>query len=331
MDAIIPLLNNALTRRAVRTYEQYNLSHDMTSFYKGHLFQTNIKPQPESRLLILPPEIRHIIYEYVFTPSQATKSSDIVAVLATCRLVNQEAVNMALQRVHWRIITDSALVYRKGLWNLGNLQHHLRHIDIEMPLAKIDPVGANNPFLLSQLRLDHLQITFTDIENLEDWHDEVELYHKLISALMYRELSGKFSGEYVPTTEVYRSRQLSAKRQSELTMWNFQPTSTQLVHVMLNLQAKELVVKRKSNQEDILWKYFGVLLSISVWSMDLRSRLKTSWTNPELAVTWKLSSFPSLSLMRVARASSEWLAQILSSNGPRGPFIEMGEIEWAYR
>jgi hypothetical protein len=262
MDAIISLLNNALTRRAVRTYEQYNLSHDMTSFYKVHLFRTDIKPQPESRLLTLPPEIRHIIYEYVFTPSQATKSSDIVAVLATCRLVNQEAVNMALQRVHWRIITDSALVYRKGLWNLGNLQHHLRHIDVEMPLAKIDPVGANNPFLLSHLRLDHLQITFTDIENLEDWHDEVELYHKLISALMYREPSGKFSGEYVPTTEVYRSRQLSAKRQSELTMWNFQPTSTQLVHVMLNLQAKELVVKRKSNQEDILWsafKYFRLV------------------------------------------------------------------------
>jgi hypothetical protein len=57
-----------------------------------------INMQKSSRFLCLPPELRLIIYELIFSPHPEHNTNPL-SILLTCRKVNDEAVFMAMKMV----------------------------------------------------------------------------------------------------------------------------------------------------------------------------------------------------------------------------------------
>ncbi|KAF2657182.1 hypothetical protein K491DRAFT_777453 [Lophiostoma macrostomum CBS 122681] len=271
LSSYIP--NTAFTRKILQNISRHVHNHGFDEFCWAALFQTAIEPQPGSRFLSLPAEVRLLIYIHVFAEPSSLQHSGDLALLRTCRRVNEEAVELAFAKTKWHISSTSSLNYRAGLWNLGVLQLKLRHIEICMPLAKIDAIGASNPFVLTLLPLNILKITFED-EEPEAWRQEVELYHNFISALLYssppKESHGdrtnnteqtKASGNLVKrhsdrTVEIYKYAHLQMRRRLEVCAWAFRPSPAELENVVARMRAKEVVVRCKQYEADLLWQSF---------------------------------------------------------------------------
>ena len=250
---ILLLPNIALTRKIVRNIEQRSLSHTNMRFYRKQLFNSDIQPQPQSGLLSLPAEVRLQIYKWAFSPPYQVGSMSSMALVSTCRLINQEAVHLALRQCRFRLSPTGALNFRHNLWNLGPLQQHLSYITIEMSLLKIDTTGPNNPFVLTQLPLHTLEIVFSDTAT-KGWRNEVTLYHNLISALLYRSTPRMLGATTEP---IYKSILLRLKRIAQTRTWSFNPTVEELYDVLLLSRTKNVLVKCKSSQEDIIWSAFA--------------------------------------------------------------------------
>lgn len=229
---------------------------------KDKNFKKEFAAQPASRLLSIAPEIRLMIYEYVLTrplPENST-AKDALAFLATCRLISAEATDLAFRAVVFKINTQSHLSYRPRLNALGPLQNQLRMIDITMPISKIYATGGNNPFLLMQLPLAKLRITFTGSVP-KHWTEKTDRYYKFVSAFLYRS-SPKTLGDN--TTEIYQYRHLHWKRSVEVYSWNFRPRPVDVQEVMTKFRAKDVAVRYKHEDagEDVFWRafrYFGLL------------------------------------------------------------------------
>jgi hypothetical protein len=146
-----------------------------------------------------------------------------------------------------------------------------------MRLNKIDATGPNNPFILTLLPLDILKITFSDWEP-SGWRDEVDAYHKFISALLYRsspvpdnrersdasnnteqttgseQPAKKYKGQ---TVEIYKHAYLQMKRRLEVSSWAFHPTHAELEDIVARMRAKEVIIRCKTPAADLLWQAFS--------------------------------------------------------------------------
>ncbi|KAF2279867.1 uncharacterized protein EI97DRAFT_454816 [Westerdykella ornata] len=217
-------------------------------------------PQPDCPLLSLPSEVRQMIWQYVFEyDDQDTNrlSSEQLALLATCRLINFEAIHLALQNTNFQLTcpASKSLSYRNGLRHLGPLQLHLRYITITMPIEKIN-CGPNNPFLLTQLPLTKLTIILTDNVSYSQRQGphaaSFDLRYQLVSALLYRSppsttqtVEGGISTVTLQgdTTEIYLSRLQSLARTVSVKTWNFAPTKDMLYDVMAHCRAHDVEVR----------------------------------------------------------------------------------------
>jgi hypothetical protein len=269
-------------------FDQYNLHDNITTIYRNRLFSSAIRPQPASRLLSLPAEIRLIIYDYVFAPPFDHSSAKFLAPLATCRLINREALKLAFERCQFRISTHANLMYRPRLWELGDLQKHLRHVEISMPMSKLNAVGPNNPFILTQLPLNMLKISFSeDVQYYCSltWEREISLYNTLISAILYRSSTQKLGDK---TQETYRNPYLQMKRRLELKTWNFRPLPLDLWNVMLHCQTKDVVVEVKKGYRDpdFLWNAFVHFQLVDRPYKKIKMSLPDAADNAGVATAW---------------------------------------------
>lgn len=156
-------LSNTSVRSTARRVDELTLSHSLEHVYKADLFTSPIQHQPESRLLNLPPEVRQLIYKYVFECDLGLflgrRAYIQLALLGSCRLIHSEAHELAFNTWYFHIldgprllkgtcskrrnrkackdaksreaditelIMHKALSYR--LWTLGSRIHHLRYI-----------------------------------------------------------------------------------------------------------------------------------------------------------------------------------------------------------
>ncbi|KAF2246149.1 hypothetical protein BU26DRAFT_577722 [Trematosphaeria pertusa] len=256
MDAaksvLYSLATNPITRCLAYTWDKMNSTHKMETIYKNHLFRGPIHPQQDSPLFALPVEVRSMIYENVFAPPYSTMSSEALSLLATCRLVHGEAYIKALQTIEFHLRGDTGLNFYPKLWNLGSLQQHLRHVKVTMSIKKLDAVGGNNPFVMTMLPLDTLQINFGVIK-AQDWRAEVSIYHRLVSAVLYRS-SPKALGN--TTQPIHQSLLGKRKRGMKLSTWQFFPQRKELYDVIIRTVAKRVHVRGKDGGQDIIWSAF---------------------------------------------------------------------------
>jgi hypothetical protein len=146
--------------------------------YRNRMFRPEtIMLQNNSLFMALSPEIRLAIYEFVFTPPY-DKMNNILSILATCRKVHEEALIMALKTTRFHLDGYNGLKFQTRLRNLGDLQQHLRHIDVAMSIQKLDANSGNNPFVLTKLPLAPLEIDFMTIEKADGWLRENHVYHR---------------------------------------------------------------------------------------------------------------------------------------------------------
>jgi hypothetical protein len=216
---------------------------------------------------MLPAELRQIIYEFVFTPPFEDGSAKSLALLATCRLVNQEAIHLALRQCIFTIDTNRNPILRPGLWALGPLQQHLRHIHIYMPSEKLDHAGKNNPFLLMELPLKHLKVGIhikygvekkdflgrTIQEHVED------NWFKLVSALFYRTSPGIGEDGWasIPyTRQICSDQMLRAQRRSEVQSWSFRPNVGDLSNMWFHCRAEKVEILNNDLGFFNLWSAF---------------------------------------------------------------------------
>ena len=205
-----------------------------------------------------------MIYAHVFPPGfhvvlPGTPTTSL-ALLTTCRQIHAEAVDLAHQNSHYHLTArHKKLAYNCRPQTLSALKPHLRNITVAMKLSHINPTGPNNPFLLMQLPLDTLTITFTDepivyahkstLRTIHKWHRKTGLYHKLLSALLYRsrpsvtdvvdagETVVQYTGGSVP---VHLSAGARVGRALKTKCRMFRPDNDQLRDVMLCCNATDV-------------------------------------------------------------------------------------------
>ncbi|KAF2790420.1 hypothetical protein K505DRAFT_202926, partial [Melanomma pulvis-pyrius CBS 109.77] len=241
-------------------WDKWNHSLSLSHLYSSHLFSTLPSLQPASRLLSLPPELRLSIWTYVFTPPYPEHSSDMLALLATSRLIHDEAFALALQTATFHLRGHGArgLCIGPKLWNLGYKAEHLRHVSITMTFKMLDDLGSNNPFVLGKLPLDVLNIDFGHVK-FPTVNEEIAFYYTFMSAFLYR-TAPAILGE--PTSFVNTSFTARNRRRIEVSMRQFEPTRVQLVDVMFRTRAEKVIVQHMRAVKDSLWcafVYFGLL------------------------------------------------------------------------
>lgn len=228
-------------------------SHALEAVYKKNLFRpTTIKPQQASHFMSLPTEIRLIIYSFVFTPPY-DKTRNVLSLLATCRKVHGEAIVMALNTTQFHLDGNKGLSFQSKLWGLGELQQHLRRIDIRMPMQRLNGNSSNNPFVLTGLPLSSLEIDFEMIEDIEKWAKENRIYHRFVSALLHQTTAATLGSQTVP---LHKSMVEKNKRRARSALLKTWATKKQLYHMIAGMNTKTLVVKCTDNGKDILWSAF---------------------------------------------------------------------------
>ncbi|KAF2865771.1 hypothetical protein BDV95DRAFT_585829 [Massariosphaeria phaeospora] len=256
MDSVVSLLSRVPTFRNIAyTLDKHNGTYTMEDFYKRHLFQSPAFPQTSSLLMNLPPEIRLMIYDWVATTPYSPNHPPVFPLLATCRLIHGEAIATALQRTQFHLQGAQGLNFRPALWSLGALQQHLRHVEITVPLARLDAVGANNPFALALLPLNELVIDFGDLDlNLgaRDWKTDVALCSRLVSALLNRSEPAALGD----ATALISSSAARGERLFQIDTWQFAPRREQLYDVLMRIRAKKVLVRAEDHGADFLWSAF---------------------------------------------------------------------------
>jgi hypothetical protein len=208
--------------------------------HKKRLSRPQARHQTKSALLKLPTEIRLMIYAYVFypTPRDSEDWCRVRPILSTCRLMYQETIVLALQTTCFRFPRHQTGHYKpKRIRVLGALQQHLRHVEVMISLLNLDAHGRNNPFLLSNLPLDVLRITFLTPTHWTRSHDK-KAYYRIISALLYRK----------------RTLGKSHHRMAVATM-QYMPGRQDLYDTLVEVKAKSVEVSCGSSSM-ILWNAF---------------------------------------------------------------------------
>ncbi|KAH7071382.1 hypothetical protein BKA63DRAFT_447931 [Paraphoma chrysanthemicola] len=232
----------------------------MRPLYKNKMFcPDTIDLQSDSILMRIPPEIRLVIYGFVFAPPKKSASNKL-SILAICRQIHEEAVIPALRQTHFHMNGQFGLKFQSTLHTLGNLAQYLRHIEIAMPLERLDASSANNPFVLTDLPLDFLQIDFGRVW-VSGWLMENRIYHQLISALLHRTLPTESNGSTKPVHKTWKEKYVRKHMAQILVPW---AKPTHLHHMLLGMKTKKVLVMCKANSKDLLWSaftHFGLVSS----------------------------------------------------------------------
>ncbi|KAJ4346724.1 uncharacterized protein N0V89_010656 [Didymosphaeria variabile] len=285
--------SNIVTQSIIRHFDQFPNSHTLEPVYMAHLFTSPIQPQQNSRLLSLPPEVRLQIYGYVFDSGlslQLGRRAYVqLALLETCRLLHSEAHKLAFNQWYFHVLDGPRMIkgtpffrrfprrwnawkvgkarksdarerFRKKtlsqrLWTLGARVNHLRFVGITMPHSKLDPLSANNPFLLTRLPLTELTIGLTGSVG-GHWKSDVKIYFSLISSLLYLSRAINSDG---PLQPIYTLKKERMERFIALHRWTYEPQPVELHRMLGALETKKVTVRAT---QDVLWKafvYFGLI------------------------------------------------------------------------
>ncbi|KAH7079610.1 hypothetical protein FB567DRAFT_476323, partial [Paraphoma chrysanthemicola] len=240
--------------------DQLSGRQTMRPFFKNKTFRLDtIDPQSDSMLMQIPPELRLIIYEFVFAPTN-TSTPNKLSILAICRRIQGEAIIPALRQMHIHINGDHGLEFQSNLHSLGNLAQHLRHIKITMPMGRLDASSANNPFVLTDLPLDCLQIDFGSVCP-KGWLIENRIYHQLISALLHRTFPTGSNDSAKPVHRTWKERYVRQYIAQTLILW---AKSTHLHHKLFGMKTKKVLVMCNADAKDLLWSaftHFGLVSS----------------------------------------------------------------------
>lgn len=273
--------SNRLIRRVARRLDNFLDAHNLFApsirrmlqdVYKAKLFTKPVLPQPSSRLLSLPAEIRCMIYAHLFESDDSDYlRPPQLALLATCRLIHGEAYRFALSTLVFHMtVWDKKLHLRKSLSALGPLQTHLRRVRILITLPELQSVGANNPFTLVQLPLEELEIQILKTVT-ESWASDVNFFHLIVSAICHvdqaEDKDGNPKGPHRSIHESFRKKNM---RRIEQKYWNYTPSQKDLYHMLDSMQAKKVVVRTVT---DVLFRaflYFG-MVSLNLSKMVMKA------------------------------------------------------------
>jgi hypothetical protein len=283
--------NTRIGRFLAASIDKFNNTHTLEDIYKAKLFTNHPQPQPNSLLLNLPVELRIHIYEYVFAPSDEpltvrpralhNDSSTTLTLLATCRLVHGEAYREAFETVHFNLRGENGLVFYKKIWSLGTLQQHLRFINVNMRIEDLEPSTGNNPFVLTQLPLRELKIHLGEVGDVLVWEDEIGLYYRLISAVLFWTTPQNVLDD---TTHPWHQANLLSKAVRELSVatWRYAPRKEELYNMMIRNQAETVKVSMGARGTEVLWHTFTHFELVSKSYTHLNVRCATSGKTKKL-------------------------------------------------
>tara|TARA_R110002003_G_scaffold175_8_gene14241 strand:+ start:1331 stop:2077 length:747 start_codon:yes stop_codon:yes gene_type:complete len=202
--------------------------------------------------MIIAPEIRLIIYEFVFSPPY-NSSANKLSILAACRQIHGEAIITALRQIQFHIDGQRGLNFQPQLRSLGDLAQQLRRVNVTMPIKRLDASSANNPFVLTDLPLDVLHVDLQAVE-AATWLAENRIYHRLVSALFHRTVPPGH-GNY-PSTPVHSN--FFEKYMRRYAALALQPWAEKenLYRMLFCMTTKKVLVKCKDDGKDLFWSAF---------------------------------------------------------------------------
>ncbi|KAL1596997.1 hypothetical protein SLS60_008579 [Paraconiothyrium brasiliense] len=212
-----------------------------------------------------------------------------MTLLETCRLIHSEAHELAFHNWYFHILDEPRTIKSTRfdrryprMWNawkvtkakkpdarefikkktlsqrlstLGARVNHLRYVGITMPHSKLDPLSANNPFLLTRLPLTELTISLTGSVG-GHWKSDVKFYHSFISSLFYLNQTVGSSSALPPIHTLAKNR---VERFIALQRWTYKPQPNELNRMLEALETKKVAVRAT---QDVLWKgfmFFGLM------------------------------------------------------------------------
>ncbi|KAF2448652.1 hypothetical protein P171DRAFT_428697 [Karstenula rhodostoma CBS 690.94] len=275
---------NAVVRSIARRVDELASSHSLEPVYTAHQFTSLIQRQPSSRLLELPPEVRQLIYRYVFECDLGLhlgrRAYIQLALLETCRLIHSEAHELAFNSWYFHVLDGPRLIkgtpskrrkwnawkiarskksdtresmrrksLSRRLWALGARINHLRYVGITMPHAKLSPLSKDNPFLLTRLPLTELTIGLTGTVG-KHWKHHVAIYHNIVGSLLCLSQNAT-PGSLPPLIRTQTKEKF--ERFIALKRWMYKPQHTDVCQMLKALETKKVVVRATQN---VLWNAF---------------------------------------------------------------------------
>jgi hypothetical protein len=169
--------------------------------YKDHMFRTNtVSGQDDSLFMGLPPEIRLMIYDLVLSSPKLRGGAHYLFILLVGRQIHREAIVKALQTTKFHVPRQPflGLDFDYRLRGLGPLRQQLRHVHVDMNINLLDADSPTNPFVLTELPLDTLDIDFGCMDDPnEGWLHQNRMYHTLLSAMLYQTTSKHRDGSTI--------------------------------------------------------------------------------------------------------------------------------------
>jgi hypothetical protein len=255
-----------IAKLAFRVDKIFN-NHDLEPLYRPHMFRdATVTPQADSRFMALPAELRLTIYEFVFS-STYDKVAKMLSILLTCRKVHGEAIILALRTMQFHLDGSKGLTFGPKLRSLGDLQQHLRHIHVSIPIQQLNANSSNNPFVLTKLPLTILEVDFGKIKVADSWLRENYVYHRFVSALLYQTAPATLDATTAP---LHKSAVEKNKRRVKSILLKQWATRKQLHYMVVNMKANKLVVKCEEDTKDILWSAFTHFGLVSEGRTELR-------------------------------------------------------------
>lgn len=119
-----------------------------------------------------------------------------------------------------------------------------------MEIERLDAGSAINPFLLTLLPLDTLDIDFGEtLCPAEDWLHQSQKYHMLVSAMLYQAIPKASDGSIVP---LHQSLVARTRRSIATTLLQQWPTKKQLYRFLLNMNTKKLSLRCTDADQGLL-------------------------------------------------------------------------------
>lgn len=233
--------------------------------HNAGLFTTPVLPQPSSRLLNIPAEIRCIIYKYCFQNDYKDIMVSVshriqLALLLTCRQIHGEAYKIAFSTLDFHIsAVGKRLSVSKRLSALGPLQMHLRRICVLVTPWQLQAQGRDNPFTLIQLPLKELEIRVLGTDNLA-WYDNVNFFYQIVGAICHfyqaKDSKGNPCGPYRKVCSSFKEKN---KRRVTQRLWFYKPEKKDLYHVLDSMRTKKVVVCAMKDVLSSAFVYFGLV------------------------------------------------------------------------
>ncbi|KAF1918756.1 hypothetical protein BDU57DRAFT_511493 [Ampelomyces quisqualis] len=242
----------ALTRLAFQVDKRLG-TETFASLYRKHTFRPDtISAQQQSRFLSFPPEIRLIIYKFVFSHPPCSSNhlhrrTNTLSLLSTCRQIHDEAITPALNNTHFHLQHPHILTFQSTLQSLGPLKNQLRHVHVSIPLQRLNAYTAANPFILTQLPLQDLVIDLGKIE-ARTWVDENTAYHYFVSAMLYRAAPASAC-----PVALHESLFQRAKRRVAVLLLADWASAEQFYDSVGSMVCREVVVQADRDEKDVLW------------------------------------------------------------------------------